>query len=165
MPKRTIRIYPDPVLKEMSKDVTVFDGDLDQLIEDMIKTMNAEQGVGLAAPQVGVSKRIIIAAPNGAEGEVHVFINPVITKKEGEVTDIEGCLSLPEASGDVPRAKDICVEAQDKSGKKCKFKAGNFFARILQHEIDHLNGILFIDHLGFVERKAAIEKVKEAPKL
>ena len=157
--------YPDDVLKQECEPIESV-GDVERkLVKDMIETMLENQGVGLAAPQVGVLRSIIVCAPKGTAGQVHVFFNPVITKKHGEVRDTEGCLSLPCASGEVTRAKKIWVDALDRDGKPVSFKATDFFARIIQHETDHLHGVLFIDHLGFAARKEAIDCAIRVKKL
>jgi len=161
----TIRTYPDDVLHEKAARLTTVTDEDRRLIDNMVETLFAYKGVGLAAPQVGVLKQIIVAAPHGTKKETYVFINPVIVKTKGEVTDVEGCLSIPCASGEVKRAKKVWVEALDPSGKKKKFTAENFLARIIQHETDHLHGKLFIDHLGFVARREAIDCTRKVKKL
>jgi len=161
----TIRTYPDEILKQKCEELPQV-GDVEKkLAADMIETMFENKGVGLAAPQVGVLRQIIVCAPKGTPEETHVFYNPVITERSGEATDSEGCLSLPCASGDVTRAKKITVKALDRDGQPVTFEARDFFARIIQHEIDHLSGILFIDHLGFVDRKDAIDCAIRVKKL
>lgn len=157
--------YPDGRLREICRDVDVL-ADKDQVfIDDMIDTMIYNKGVGLAAPQVGRLENIIVVSPKVSKKEVFVYINPIITKQVGSVSDVEGCLSVPCASGDVIRASEVEVEALDRDGNKISFSATDFYARIIQHEIDHLRGKLFIDHLGFSARKKAVESAKRAKEL
>jgi len=137
--------YPDPTLRKKSEKVKEVDNEIKDLIKNMIKTMEKNQGIGLAAPQVGVLKRIIIAlTDNGPKA----FINPKIIKKTKE-TEImeEGCLSFPGLFLEIKRWKGVEIEALDGNGNK--IKATGLLARILQHEIDHLDGILFIDRISF----------------
>jgi peptide deformylase len=136
----------DEILREKAKEVTKFDDRIYKLLNNMMETLTQEDGVGLAAPQIGVSKRVIIAY-NEEIDEVVELINPEIVSYSGEVVDNEGCLSVPGRVGKVNRAKDIIVRGQNADGKPIEFNASDMFARIIQHEIDHLNGILFIDKL------------------
>jgi len=161
----TVRTYPDEVLHENCEEVTAITPEIEQLIDDMFETMFKNKGVGLAAPQVGVLKNIIIAAPQGTDKETYVYINPVITKSSGEVTDVEGCLSIPCASAEVTRAQKIWVTALDRNGKMLEFSTKDFHARIIQHEADHLKGTLFIDHLGFDARKEVIDCARNVNRL
>lgn len=131
-----------PVLKQIATPVERVDKNIRKLLDDMKETMEEKNGVGLAAPQVAVSKRIIICNDGNTYLEL---INPVILKKEGEVLDMEGCLSVPGYFGEVCRASKITVEAMNRNNKKVRFQAQGFLARIIQHEIDHLDGILFIE--------------------
>lgn len=161
----SIVTFPDDLLRQQSKEVKDITDDDQRLIDDMIETMFYNKGVGLAAPQVGVLKNIIVVSPKANRKEVFVYINPVITKMKGEVVDHEGCLSVPCASGQVVRGKKIWVETMDREGEKVSFSVSDFHARIIQHETDHLHGKLFIDHLGFAARKEAIEAAKKAKEL
>lgn len=136
----------DEILRDKAKEVTKFDDRIYKLLNNMMETLTQEDGVGLAAPQIGVSKRVIIAY-NEEIDEVVELINPEIVSYSGEIIDNEGCLSVPGRVGKVNRAKDIVVRGQNAEGKPVEFKASDMFARIIQHEIDHLNGILFIDKL------------------
>lgn len=136
----------DEILREKAKEVTKFDDRIYKLLNNMMETLTQEDGVGLAAPQIGVSKRVIIAY-NEEIDEVVEIINPEIVSFSGEIIDNEGCLSVPGRVGKVNRAKEIVVKGQNADGKLIEFNASGMFARIIQHEIDHLNGILFIDKL------------------
>lgn len=157
-----IRKYPDPVLKKKTEPLTRFGPEEQALFEDMIETMYAEEGVGLAAPQVGISKRIIVASPTMKQGEEHVFVNPEIIEARGREAAKEGCLSLPGIGGEIPRAKVIRFRALDRHGKPVEVEAKDFFARIIQHEVDHINGLLLIDRVDFNKRQellAAYERL------
>jgi len=148
-----IKTYPDPILKKKAATVTQFGPEEQKLFDNMIETMYEEDGVGLAAPQVGVSKRIFIASPTMTQGEEYVFVNPEIIEVRGRELGLEGCLSLPGISGEIPRAKVIRFKALDRSGKPVEMEIKDFFARIIQHELDHLNGILLIDRVDFDKRQ------------
>jgi peptide deformylase len=141
MSKRTIVMYPDDILQEECSKVLVFDKELRKLLRDMHTTMVEADGVGLAAPQVGVQKRIAVVEDDN--GRVINLINPVILMETGSQIGPEGCLSFPGLFGDVERSNWIKVRAQDKMGKTFLLEANDYFARVIQHEIDHLNGILF----------------------
>ncbi|OBR64871.1 peptide deformylase [Paenibacillus oryzae] len=135
---------PDPVLREVAREVTKFNANLKKLLKDMAETMYDAEGVGLAAPQVGISKRVIVVDVGDDHGLVEM-VNPVIVSREGEQFGPEGCLSIPNLNGDVRRADTIVVQGQDSDGNTFSVNASGFFARAFQHEIDHLNGILFTD--------------------
>ncbi|MGD6816220.1 peptide deformylase [Metabacillus sp. 84] len=139
-----LKIYehPDPVLEQPAGKVTVFDRELARLLKDMHETMIASDGVGLAAPQVGISKRIAIVDIGDESGKIEL-VNPKIIESRGEQTGPEGCLSFPGLFGDVKRADYIKVHACNRKGKPYTIEADGFLARALQHEIDHLDGILF----------------------
>ena len=142
MATRIIREYGDEVLRKRAKKVTVFDKRLHILISDMIETMQDANGVGLAAPQVGILKRVVVI--DIGEGPIEL-INPEIIEREGEVVSIEGCLSVPGVFGEVPRPKRVKVKAQDKWGKSIEIEGEDLLARALCHETDHLVGELFVD--------------------
>ena len=148
-----IKKYPDPILKKKAEPLTKFGPEEQKFFDNMIETMYAEDGVGLAAPQVGISKRILIASPTLTPGEEYVVVNPEILEAQGRVLGVEGCLSLPGISGEIPRAKIIRFRALDRNGKPLEMEARDFFARIIQHEVDHLNGILLIDRVDFDKRQ------------
>ncbi|WP_029453299.1 peptide deformylase [Clostridium algidicarnis] len=142
MALRNIRIYGDPILRKKSKPVEVVNDRIKILIKDMFQTMYYEDGVGLAAPQVGILKRVVVV--DIGEGPI-ALINPEIISKEGSYIDVEGCLSLPEEQGEVERPQRITVKALNEEGKEIKFRAEDLFARAICHEVDHLDGVLFTD--------------------
>ena len=151
MALREIVTIPDPVLRRKARKVTEFDGDLQKLIDDMVETMRVAPGVGLAAPQVAVSSRVIVVEFGDEEDEtvepkLYAVVNPEIIKPSEEmVNGVEGCLSVPNIVGDVDRHESIVVKGQNRQGKPMKIKASGWLARIFQHEIDHLEGVLFTD--------------------
>jgi len=154
---RPIRTYPDPVLRAKTSRVEKIDSSLDQLIQDMVETMHAAPGVGLAANQVGVSLQLAVIDLSTREdgGQRHpllVIINPEILSQEGSVCEEEGCLSIPDYAEKVKRAAKVTVRAQDRTGKHFELAAEGLLAKALQHEIDHLNGLLFIDHLSALKK-------------
>ena len=154
---RRIRLYPDPVLRVECPLVEAFDEDLAELARDMVETMYAAPGVGLAAPQVGVEKRLAVvdASVGEEQGGLHVLVNPRIVEQSGTESDYEGCLSIPELSEKVARPAMITVEAQDLEGRPFSLEAEEFLARAICHEIDHLNGVLFVDHLRGLKKDKA----------
>jgi peptide deformylase len=139
----------DDILREKARLVPRITPNIIKLLDNMANTMYSAKGVGLAAPQVGVSKRVIVV--DTGEG-LYGLINPEIVKAEGREIEQEGCLSIPGLVGEVARAASIEVKALDRNGKECRIKASGFFARALQHEIDHLDGVLFIDRAQNVTR-------------
>ena len=153
MSKLTIKIYPDKILRQKAGRVGKIDGPLRQLASDMIETMRHANGVGLAAPQVGETKRIIVIEAVENNPLPLVLVNPNLLKRRGRSSFCEGCLSVPEVTSEVARPEFIAVEALDLKGEVLKIETGGLLARIIQHEMDHLNGILFIDRIGFLKRK------------
>ncbi|MBO5215739.1 MAG: peptide deformylase [Clostridia bacterium] len=143
MALRNIVTIPNNLLREKSREVTEFNESLGQLIDDMIDTMFRADGVGLAAPQVGILRRICVVCVDGKT--VYELVNPVIVKQSGEQVGPEGCLSVPGRHGIVCRPRKIVVEAQDRTGKKHTYKLEGFIAVAFCHEIDHLDGTLYID--------------------
>ena len=129
-----------------------------QLVDDMFETMDASRGVGLAANQIGVTQRVAVI---DAEGQRFAMINPRLVEVEGKATAEEGCLSIPDIFADVTRPERVVLEALDAEGKPFRFEAGGLVARAVQHEIDHLDGILFLDHLGPVKRKMLLSRWKK----
>jgi peptide deformylase len=154
-----ILYLPDPRLREVSKPVTVFDDKLQTLIEDMFETMYDAHGVGLAAPQIGISLRLSVIDVVGDKKDQIVIINPEIVSSEGEKKFDEGCLSVPGAYDTVIRAENVTVKALDRHGKPFEIKAEGLLAECLQHEIDHLNGKLFIDLLSPLKKAMARKKL------
>ena len=140
-----IRVLGDPVLRQKSKRVKNIDGSLQNLIRDMLETMRAASGVGLAAPQIGVPLRVAVIGIHD-EAEI-VLINPEIVRKSGERLVEEGCLSIPGYIGQVKRAESVTVKGRDQNWREIRIKAEELLAQALEHEIDHLNGCLYIDHL------------------
>lgn len=151
---REVLIYPDPVLKQKAKPVAKVDDSIRALVKDMADTMYAEDGVGLAAPQIGVLKRVIVIDTAARqEGEkLRVFINPEIVDADGQTTYMEGCLSIPGEAEEVQRFARIKVRATDEKGHEFDLEADGLLAIALQHEIDHLNGYLFVDRLSSLKR-------------
>ena len=150
-----IRIAPDPVLRQKSKRVKAIDGSIKKLISDMIETMHSASGAGLAAPQVGVPLRVIVIGM--PEEEDIVLINPQIVRRKGERSVTEGCLSVPGYFGEIKRAESVTVKGRDPKGKEIRIKASELLAQALEHEIDHINGVLYIDHL---ESAANLQKIE-----
>ena len=151
-----LRTLPDPVLRQKARRVTRFDDALQKLIDDMIDTMRANNGVGLAANQVGVLQRIVvIEIPE--EEEVRVLINPEITRREGERAVDEGCLSIPGYRGELTRSLKVRARALDRDGNTVRIKAEGLLAQALEHETDHINGTLYIDHLESSEKLRKLE--------
>jgi peptide deformylase len=152
-----IRIYPDPVLRVACREVAEFDPSLSQPARDMVATMYAAPGVGLAASQVGVELRVaVVDLSVGKEpGALHLFVNPVIRDRDGLETDSEGCLSIPDFTEKVPRPATVEVAAQDLHGEPFTVRAEGWLARAICHEVDHLDGVLFVDHLRGLRRERA----------
>lgn len=161
-----ILTYPDSRLRKKAKPVEVFDVALSSLLDDLFETMYDDNGVGLAATQVNIHLRVLTADPMENDGRQPFYlINPEIIAREGTMESPEGCLSVPGAYDKVKRSQRIKVRAFDKEGKAFEMEAENFHAAIIQHEIDHLDGILFIDHLSSIKRdrvrKHLLELIKE----
>jgi len=155
--------YGNPILKKTSDDVSLFDIKLKTFAKKMMKLMKTEDGVGLAAPQVGINKRLIVLEVDGKE---YIFVNPIITKKSTEVQSSEGCLSLPGINVTVCRFTKIDLEAQDLDGKKIEMKnIEGILAIVIQHETDHLDGILLTDKISFWEKLKLQKKLKDMEKL
>lgn len=171
MTKLALREYPDPILHQKAETVTKFDDDLRTFLSDMLETMYLDHGVGLAAPQVGVSKRmIVIDAEQGEDengnhqkGNPMALVNPeIVYHSEETIFYCEGCLSVPGQSADVERYQKIKVRYQDKSGAVKEIEAEDYLAVVLQHEIDHLDGILYIDHLSRLKRNMLLKKLEKS---
>jgi peptide deformylase len=146
-----LRILPDPVLRQKARRVSKIDDSLQKLIDDMIETMRAASGVGLAANQVGILQRVVVIEIPEEEG-VWVLINPEIIRREGERVVEEGCLSIPGYRGELTRSLKVRVRALDRDGKTVRIKAEGLLAQALEHETDHINGTLYIDHLESADK-------------
>lgn len=163
MARLKMLIAGNPFLRKVAEPVQRIDKKLLRLLKDMAETMYAEEGVGLAAPQIGVSKRVVVIDVGEEEGGLYELINPVIVKKEGSITYTEGCLSVPDFEGEVDRAEHVECEFTDRSGKRMLLDAHGLLAVCIQHELDHLDGILFIDKakvLSHKEKKNPLKDVK-----
>jgi peptide deformylase len=165
MALREIRKYPDEVLKRKAETVENIDDELLRLIDDMVETMYAAPGIGLAAPQVGVSKRLIVVdvkAAYGDEAELIVLVNPEIVQAEGCVKSEEGCLSLPGFTVSIDRSETVTVKGLDREGKEISIPAEGLLAMALQHEIDHLEGTLLLDRASFLKREFYKKQLKKS---
>ena len=160
---RPIVKFPDPILQQVSEPVTVFDKELARLVDDMFESMYDAHGIGLAAPQIGVNKRItVIDLSNKTNPEEKlVVINPEITYREGKQFSEEGCLSLPEIREKVSRAAKVKVRAQDVRGQWFEMEAEELLSRCFQHEIDHLDGILFLFRISGLKRDLLLRKIRK----
>ncbi|MFL6232880.1 MAG: peptide deformylase [Thermoanaerobaculia bacterium] len=158
-----IRIYPDPVLRAKCRTVETFDDRLRRLAANMVDTMHAAPGVGLAAPQVGVDLRLAVVDVSVGEdpAALRVLVNPEILHRQGMETDTEGCLSLPGITDKVDRPLAITLRAQDLTGKPFELEAEEYLARAICHEVDHLDGILFTDHLRGLRKERARRQLKK----
>lgn len=160
MAQYRIRTYGDPVLKQRAAEVTEIDGRLATLVEGMIRTMYDAPGAGLAAPQVGVQKRLFVYDANDGQG-ARVLINPTITEARGEWEYEEGCLSVPGLYFPIVRPKEVHVTGYDLDGNEVSIEADEFAARLFQHELDHLDGRLLLELLEPEQRKAALRALRE----
>lgn len=163
--KYDILIYPHPGLTTPAEPVTEFNDSLKQICDDLLETMYASNGIGLAATQVNVPLRILVVDTSEDRSKPRCFINPVIEFSEEKATDTEGCLSFPGLYIDVERSQTIKVTAQDETGKTTEIEADGLHARCLQHELDHLDGVVFIDHLSRFKRDRAVKKLEKYKKL
>jgi len=150
----------DSVLRQKARRVPTIDSSIQRLIDDMVETMQQTKGVGLAAPQVGVSLRVVVLQMPGEEPVA--VINPEIVKRAGEREVTEGCLSIPGYAGDIKRSVSVTVKGRDRQGKTIRIKATGLMAQVLEHELDHLNGILYIDHIEGQDKLHKIETETEA---
>lgn len=158
--------FPDPILQQPAEPVTVFDAELRQLVDDMFMSMYDAQGIGLAAPQIGISKRLTVidlSFQKKPEDKI-VLINPEVVEIKGKQVEEEGCLSLPEIRDRVVRAAEVKVRAQNADGKPIEVEGTELLARALQHEIDHLDGILFIFRLSRLKRDLQLRKIRKLQK-
>lgn len=159
MPKLPIRMYGDPVLRQRAPEVTEIDGRLKSLVDDMVETMYAAPGVGLAAPQVGVQKRLFVYDLHDDKGP-RVIINPILAGGSGEWTFEEGCLSVPGLSWPIVRPKEVHLTGVDLEGNEISVEADEFEARVYQHELDHLDGVLLIERLDPDIRREALKEIR-----
>lgn len=157
-----LRVYGDPVLREKTEEVTAFGDELKAIVERMFEVMYEEEGVGLAAPQVGSHKRMMVLDVPQEEGDFRgALVNPEILEEEGEQRGEEGCLSFPGIREDILRAERIRVRARDVDGRELDFEATGLLSRAIQHELDHLDGILFIDRMSPIRRRLLAKKLKK----
>ncbi|HID5223643.1 TPA: peptide deformylase [Proteus mirabilis] len=162
----TLLHFPDERLRKVATPVEKVDDEIRTLIDDMIETMYAERGIGLAAPQVNVSKRIVVIDVSENRDQPIVLINPEIISTEDEIMDMmDGCLSIPDSFAPTQRFRYLKVKALDRNGDEIELEAADLFAGCIQHELDHLNGKLFIDHLSPLKRQRIEKKQKKLSKL
>jgi len=164
-----IRVWPDPVLKKKGDKVTVFDEKLRQLLEDMAETMYANKGIGLAAQQVGITKRVFVCDvplddKEGRTTGLLYLVNPEIVAREGKIVFKEGCLSFPGLEIEVERASKVLVRFQNEDGDEKEIEASGLVAVCFQHEIDHLDGVVFVDRVGPVKRRLALKEYQKVLK-
>jgi len=164
MALRTILEYPDPRLRTRAEPVTRFDAELKQLVDDMFETMYAAPGIGLAATQVDVHRRVIVIDVSKDQDQPLVFINPEILSREGEESSEEGCLSVPENFADVKRSAKVRIRARDRNGEVFERDYDDVLAVCIQHEMDHLEGKLFVDYLSDLKRERIRKKLEKERK-
>lgn len=171
MAKKTLKIhevvkYPEPVLAQRATEVTAFDEDLATLVDEMFESMYAAQGIGLAAPQIAMGKRIAVIDVSFKKRpeEKIVLINPEVVERKGSQVEEEGCLSLPEIREKVKRSAWVKVRAQNVKGEWVEVEGEELLSRALQHEIDHLDGVLFIDRISRLKREMALRKIRKMQK-
>jgi peptide deformylase len=158
---RQLHLLGSPVLRQRAFEVAGMDDGVRALIADLMDTMRAAKGVGLASNQIGVPRRVAIVAVDEREA---VLVNPVLVAESGKQVGEEGCLSIPDIYGDVPRAERVVVETTAEDGSRQRIEAEGFFARAIQHEIDHLDGILFLDRIGPLKRRRLLADWKKSRK-
>jgi len=161
MEKLDIVLYPDSGLREKCVAIPEMTDELDSLIDEMFYTMYDAPGIGLAAPQIAVQQRLIVVDVSETKDQPIALINPEIVQSTGDITWEEGCLSLPGVYAKVTRPSDILVRGMDRDGKQIEFEANDLLAVCIQHEIDHLNGTMFIDHLSGLKRTRALQKYRK----
>jgi peptide deformylase len=161
MSLRLLHLLGSPVLRQRSQEVGAVDDEVRRLVDDMYETMDAARGVGLAANQVGVARRVAVV---DADEDRFAMIDPVILESEGRAAAEEGCLSIPEIFGDVTRPERVVIEATDRDGTRYRKEATGLKARAIQHEIDHLDGILFLDHLSLIKRQMLLARYRREHK-
>ena len=161
-------ILPDPILRQVSKPIETVDSEVKKLADDMLETMYDAPGIGLAAIQIGVARRLLVldVSKDGEEKKPLVFINPeIVSSSDARSVYEEGCLSIPDYYAEVERPATITVKHLDRDGKEQVVEADGLLATCLQHEIDHLNGVLFIDHISKLKREMVIRKFTKAAKM
>jgi peptide deformylase len=156
-----LHLLGSPVLRQRSREIGTVDDEVRRLLDDMFETMDAARGIGLAANQIGVARRVAVV---DAEDDRFEMIDPVILESEGRVSAEEGCLSIPDIYGDVARPERVVLEATDRQGRRYRKEAAGLKARAIQHEIDHLDGILFLDHLSLVKRQMLLARYRREHK-
>ncbi|AZR82973.1 peptide deformylase [Thiomicrospira sp. S5] len=161
MDKLDIVLYPDEGLRDVCQPIPEMTDELDKLIDDMFYTMYDAPGIGLAAPQVAVQQRLIVVDISETKDQPIALLNPEVVKSAGKITWEEGCLSIPGVYAKVNRPSEILVRGLNRDGKRVEFEANDLLAVCIQHEIDHLNGKLFIDHLSGLKRTRALQKYKK----
>jgi len=158
MSMREVRYLGDPVLREMCREVEAVDGEVRALVDDLLETMYAEDGIGLAAPQVGVPMRVFVYDVRDDEIEPGVLVNPRIVEATGQQKEVEGCLSIPGLDEVVERSGRVVVEGLGRDGEPVRIEAEGLLSRCLQHECDHLDGVLFIDRVSPLKRRMLLKK-------
>ena len=165
MALRTILHYPDPRLRQVAKPVVAVDDDVRRLVDDMAETMYAAPGIGLAAVQVDVAQRVVVIDVSETRHALQVFINPEIIERDGKQVFEEGCLSVPGIFDEVERAQHIRLRALDRDGKPFEMEAQDLFATCIQHEIDHLDGKVFVDYLSRLKQSRIRKKLEKQERL
>ncbi len=166
MAVKQVRLYGDPVLRQRSEQVEEIDDEIRDLVAGLVATVDDAEGLGLAAPQIGILKRVIVVVEPGGDGqrEHHVVINPAIVSACGEDVNEEGCLSIPGIFAKVKRPQSVALRGRDPSGRDVNIEAKGMMARAFAHEIDHLDGILFTDRISMVKRSLLKRKLNEIKK-
>lgn len=162
MSLRNIHLFGSPVLRQRSPEITTVDDEVRTLIADLFETMRFSKGVGLAANQVGLARRVAVVETD--EQHSYALVNPVMLERQGSVKDEEGCLSIPDIYGDLERAERVVCEAGDENGVRRRIEGTGLLARAIQHEIDHLDGILFIDRVGPFKRRRLMKEWEKSRK-
>lgn len=160
MAVRPLCVEPHPVLRALTRPVEAFTRDLQRLVRDLVETMGANDGIGLAAPQIGSDLQVFVANPSQERGREIVVVNPSMETAGGRVSIVEGCLSLPEVWGRVQRSARVRLRGFDAAGRPLALEAQGLLAIVLQHEFDHLQGRLFIDRLSWLRRRRALGKLR-----
>lgn len=165
MALRTILHYPDPRLRQVAKPVAIVDDEIRRLVDDMAETMYAAPGIGLAAVQINVPKRVVVIDLSETRRALQVFVNPEIVERDGKQVFEEGCLSVPGVFDEVERAQHIRVRALDRDGKPFELEAEGLLATCIQHEIDHLDGKVFVDYLSRLKQSRIRKKIEKQERL